>query len=277
MTSYEDRIRESRTGLSPSFARLADFLLDSYIQAAFLTATELAHTLDIDPATVVRFSQRIGYPGYPALQREIRRKVKQELFAEHSAEANSPAEAVETAFGQLERQLELTRRGFPIEAAQRLVSVMDQSGRVIVLAEGLAQAPAQTLANWLEAAGYMVRSSGGGLPDIARAIVGTRKGDLVLALEVGQESSTLASALAEAKRAGAQTAALVAAPSSQLARSADIVLAAHASQEAAIGQVLVEAMVFALLRLLMHSRPGWFGKLSQRLDELTPRLARGVI
>ena len=63
MATYESRIRRARPGLSPSFIRLADFLLDSYAHAAFLTATELAHVLDVDPATVVRFSQQLGYRG----------------------------------------------------------------------------------------------------------------------------------------------------------------------------------------------------------------------
>ena len=67
--SYEDRIRQARLGMSKSFAKLADFLLDSYIESAFMTASELAHTLDLDAATVVRFAQTLGYSGFPVMQR----------------------------------------------------------------------------------------------------------------------------------------------------------------------------------------------------------------
>jgi hypothetical protein len=42
---YEDRIRRERPDMSKSFAKLADFLLNSYIEAAFMTASELAHAL----------------------------------------------------------------------------------------------------------------------------------------------------------------------------------------------------------------------------------------
>ena len=45
MKSYVERIRNVRNDLSPSFERLAEFLLDSYTQAALLTATELGHSL----------------------------------------------------------------------------------------------------------------------------------------------------------------------------------------------------------------------------------------
>ena len=80
MQNYEERIREIRSDLSPSFEVLANFLLDSYSSASFLTATELAYSLDLDPATVVRFAQKLGYAGYPELQREIQQRVKDELL-----------------------------------------------------------------------------------------------------------------------------------------------------------------------------------------------------
>ena len=80
MQNYEERIREIRSDLSPSFEVLANFLLDSYASASFLTATELAYSLDLDPATVVRFAQKLGYAGYPELQSEIQQRVKDELL-----------------------------------------------------------------------------------------------------------------------------------------------------------------------------------------------------
>ena len=43
--TYEDRIRRERPNMSKSFAKLGDFLLDSYVEAAFMTASELAHAL----------------------------------------------------------------------------------------------------------------------------------------------------------------------------------------------------------------------------------------
>ena len=45
--TYEDRIRRERPNMSKSFAKLGDFLLDSYVEAAFMTASELAHALKI--------------------------------------------------------------------------------------------------------------------------------------------------------------------------------------------------------------------------------------
>ena len=87
--TYEERIRRDRPAMSKSFAKLADFLLDSYIEASFMTASELAHVLNLDAATVVRFSQHLGYKGYPELLREIRDKVRLNLLY-HPQDAKEP-------------------------------------------------------------------------------------------------------------------------------------------------------------------------------------------
>lgn len=272
MSSYEDRIREARPKLSPSLRRLADFLLDSPIQAAFLTATELAHSLDIDPATVVRFAQKMDYPGYPQLQREIRDKVRLELLADRRSPADSPAAAAEAALADVVRHLELVRRTFSLDAATKLLAAFDEVERVILLADSAALPPARTLAGWLEAGGYTVHLAGGGPADLARALTGARKGDLVLAIQAVEETPFLPRALAEARGNRIATAALVAIPSLEITRHADILLAPHASADPSLGPVSLSAMVYALISMLVQARPGRFRAAAERIGTLTQRL-----
>ncbi|GMR10252.1 MAG: hypothetical protein BMS9Abin28_1073 [Anaerolineae bacterium] len=273
MPTYEERIREIRSDLSPSFQVLADFLLDSYTSASFLTATELAHSLDLDPATVVRFAQRLGYAGYPELQREIRQRVKEELLTGRPAEVNSPEQAADAALEEVERYLQLTRRSFPIEAAETLVNALDEAERVVLIAEGLGVGPARSLGAWLEGAGYTVQLGVGGLGEIARALVGGHRKDIAIAVEIEDQAPIVARALAEARRAGLRTAALVAAPSALSTNHADYVLAGHASPDPGVGQVVVEAMVYALVKLLRRNRPGRFSTIQDQVGEMRQRIA----
>lgn len=276
MATYEERIRAIRSNLSPSHIVLADFLLDSYVSAAFLTATELAHTLDLDPATVVRFAQRLDYAGYPELQREIRQRVRNELLAGRSLEANSAAETADSAISDIERYLDLTRRSFPVDAAEHLITALDEAERVVIIAEGLAIGPARSLANWLEGAGYTVQLAVGDLTDIARALVGGRKRDLAVAVEVVQETQLVPRALSEARQIGLRTAAVVAAPSASSTVYADLVLAGHASPEPGVGQVVVEALVHALVQMLKRDRPGRFASIESKVEEVSQRIAGGI-
>jgi DNA-binding MurR/RpiR family transcriptional regulator len=273
MATYEERIRSIRSNLSPSHVVLADFLLDSYASAAFLTATELAHSLDLDPATVVRFAQRLDYAGYPELQREIRQRVRNELLPGRAVEANTPAQTADSAISDLERFLDLTRRSFPVETAEQLIAALDEAERVVIIAEGLAIGPARSLASWLEGAGYTVQLAVGDLTDIARALVGGRKRDLAVAVEVVQETQIVSRALSEAREIGLHTAALVAAPSASSTVHADLVLAGHASPDPGVGQVVVEALVHALVQMLKRDRPGRFASIESKVEKVSQRIA----
>lgn len=274
MKSYDERIRNVRNDLSPSFERIAEFLLDSYTQTALLTATELGHTLDIDTATVVRFAQHLGYKGYPELQREIRGKLKREFLGVSASEPKSAAEAADAALSEIAQSLDLTRKTFPLEQAEALIIALDEAQRVILLAEGLAIGPARNLGACLEAAGYNIHISNGSISDLARALVGARKGDMVIVVDVDGETPHLSEAIAEAKSMGIKTAAIVSSPSSPAAQFTDLHLAAYKSPQSGVDQIMVEAIIYAFMRMLYRARPGLFENIEERVARIKRTLAK---
>ncbi len=268
MATFQQRIREVRSQLSPSFEKLARFLLDSYTEAALLTATELAHRLDIDTGTVVRFAQRLGYRGYPDLQRELRQRLRAELSAQPRQPAHSAEQAAQQAFQELAHGLERTRRSFPLADAERLISALDEAQRIVLICEGAGLGPARQLARWLEGAGYTIHLTDGGPDELVHALAGLRRHDLLLAVEVEGDTPYLARALACAQRQGTSTAAIVAAPSSPCAQHAQMVLAAHRTGDHSAALIMVQAMIHALHHMLLRTRPGRYENLNHRVAEL---------
>jgi DNA-binding MurR/RpiR family transcriptional regulator len=173
---------------------------------------------------------------------------------------------------EIARHLELTRLSFPIETAERLVAALDEAERVIILAEGLASGPARSLAGWLEGAGYTVQLAVGGLSEMSRALAGGRKNDLAVAIEVVDETPVVSRALAEARRLGLRTAAITAAPAAPSTNHAELVISGQASLEPGVGQVVVEALIHALVSVLKRDRPGLFAKLEGKVRELSQRI-----
>jgi len=271
---YEDRIRKERANMSKSFARLADFLLDSYVEAAFMTASELAHTLNLDAATVVRFSQFLGYAGFPELQREIRERVKGDLLIrpKQAEVAESGPGIVAEAMRELSLALEQTRITLDTDALEKLVDQIGQVRRVIVLAEGPAQPTAYSLVHYLEQGGFPVYIARSGVADLARTINTATMQDLLLAMEVAGQSPYIARALEEARMKGIPTAAIVGASSLASARSADIVLAAQAHPSLGVGIVSIEAVVYALAQVLSWKYSDHFAGTEQAIAELSSRI-----
>jgi DNA-binding MurR/RpiR family transcriptional regulator len=272
MTSFDKRIRAARAEFSPSFTQLGEFLLDSYPQVAFLTATELAHTLDLDPATVVRFAQRLGYTGYPELQREIRQKVKTNLLPISPSEPNSISEASTEALEGVIQGLAYAQKSFPHAAVEALITALDEAPRVIMFAEGIALGAANYLARTLEAAGYTIHQASCSPPELARAVASIHKGDMAIAIEIEDETPLAGRALQEARTAGARTAALVAAPSSRTADSAEIIIASYAVSSKGMGALIIQALIYAIEAALKQARPRRYQQAEERIRSAMTRL-----
>lgn len=275
---YEDRIRRARPDMSKSFAKLADYLLDSYVEAAFMTASELAHALNLDAATVVRFSQFLGYSGYPELQFEIRERVKGDLLIRpRQAEIeHSPPEIVVRAMEELSLALGQTRITLDTESLEKLVDRMGQVRRIVVIPEGPAQPSAYSLVHYLEQGGFPVYIARAGVADLARTINTATPQDLLIALEVAGQSPYIARAIDEAHSKGIPTAAIVGASSLASARSADIVLAAQAQPSLGVGIICIEAIVYALAQVLHTRYADNFAGTEQAIADLSDRIQHSL-
>ncbi|HIC94932.1 MAG TPA: MurR/RpiR family transcriptional regulator [Anaerolineae bacterium] len=87
---FRERIQAQYSELTPSFRKLADFILQQQLDAAFMTATEMAQRIGVDAATVVRFAQTLGYSGFRELIKEVQQVVKAELIASYSVALEAP-------------------------------------------------------------------------------------------------------------------------------------------------------------------------------------------
>ncbi|MCG8688749.1 MAG: MurR/RpiR family transcriptional regulator [Desulfobacterales bacterium] len=68
-----------RPQLTAAQGKILDYLMSHLDDVAYMSSAELAERLGISNATVVRFSQHIGYKGYLDLQRHIRQEIKTRL------------------------------------------------------------------------------------------------------------------------------------------------------------------------------------------------------
>src|SRR4029077_6185508 len=90
--SLSKYIRARFEECSRSQKDVAQYIVDHLDEAAFQTAEELARRANTSSSTVVRFSQALGFEGFPELQRAAREEYKR---AHGAAEASSPLFAIE--------------------------------------------------------------------------------------------------------------------------------------------------------------------------------------
>ncbi len=248
MMNYEDRIRAAYPSFSKSFARLADYLLDSYLEAAFMTATELGHAINVDATTVVRFSQQLGYSGYPELLREIRDKIKSQLLAQPQKTDNedSIAGVVETTMEELDSIFAQTRTLLDPKVVEDLVQEIDRARKIILVPDHHANEASRTLQSALERGGFLVVVADTGLYELARLVRLATKDDLYIGFQTLAESDQVAAALQEARRNGAVTAAILGGASFSSAQSAAIKLFAYAQPSNVLTAMILNAIAYTI-------------------------------
>ena len=72
-------IQKEYTRLSKGHRLIAEYLINHYDTAAFMTAASLGETVGVSESTVVRFANVLGYEGYRELQKELQELVKSKL------------------------------------------------------------------------------------------------------------------------------------------------------------------------------------------------------
>lgn len=73
------RIEEKYRDLSKGQKRVAEYVLDNYDKAVFLTAVRLGEVVGVSESTVVRFATQLGYKGYPEFQKALEELVRNRL------------------------------------------------------------------------------------------------------------------------------------------------------------------------------------------------------
>ena len=72
-------IRSGMDTFSKGQKRIAQYILENYDKAAFMTASKLGQTAQVSESTVVRFAAELGYAGYPDMQKALQELIRGKL------------------------------------------------------------------------------------------------------------------------------------------------------------------------------------------------------
>jgi DNA-binding MurR/RpiR family transcriptional regulator len=224
---FRERVRRAYPRLSPNKRKVADFLMESHRDVAFMTASQLARRLEVDVATVVRFAQDIGYAGYPALAREIQGLVRGELKAAHGFAAGR-AMAEKSPFIAImlkEREnIEQSLMNIPVDTVHQVIATLKAAKNIYVVAQGEAQDLARFFVSGLQLQGLRAETLSGDSVALALTLSKLTPDDVVVGLSHSQFAVETAGALRFADEQGAKTVGLVGTHASPVAHVAESVI-----------------------------------------------------
>ena len=114
---------------------VAQYIIDHLDEAAFQTAEELARRANTSSSTVVRFSQALGFEGFPELQRAAREEYKRAHGA--PTEASSPLFSIErtefeTSIAADYANVEESARKASRATVERAIAAIATADRIVI-------------------------------------------------------------------------------------------------------------------------------------------------
>jgi DNA-binding MurR/RpiR family transcriptional regulator len=273
---FREQIRKYYVHLSRSYRRVADFILTDYQTAAFMTAAGLAEAVDVDTTTVVRFAQRLGYPGFPELIEDIQQQVKSELAQSYLA-----APGDDTRQANIQRLvvhdrncLEKALAHNTLDSLEALLDLLREASRIVVVGESYAAPLAESFASMLRDAGLPATYVGGDVYERAVALAALARKEAVVGLSPLTGPSGVAQALSFARDEGAVTLACTPDLCSQVARSAEYILYAPGETEGSIPSLVgLYSFCTAIARTLEKEAPNSVSKRSAEVKRALEELS----
>jgi len=229
--SLSDYIQERFDEFSRSQKDVARYIVDHLDEAAFLTAEELARRASTSSSTVVRFSQSLGFEGYPELQQAAIEEYRTGAAAGNGAAAGGNGALLafdhsepEASLGADHANLEETARNLSPEQIEGAVSALAGAQRVVVVGVDQMAFFASYLRHTLsllDIRAEIVSSTGG---ESLKRLGRIDEDALVIALSAGRAHPLLLRAMKLAMHRRARTLAISDASLSEVSEHAELTL-----------------------------------------------------
>lgn len=230
--ALQQAITERYESLSGQLQRIAHFVVDHPDDLALETITRLAARASVQPSSMVRFAQALGFDGFSAMQRLFRarliegslsyRERIQSLREQHGNDAAKPDSILSEFADQGIASLEVLRAQTSPEAIAKAIALLSGAAEIHLIAQRRSFPVAFYLAyalSQLDKRCHLVDGVGGLMLQQTRLATSN---DVLIAISFRTYSFDVVEAVAERAEAGVPVIAITDSPLSPLAAKATV-------------------------------------------------------
>lgn len=191
ITSLEARFSEAEPHLSGSRQRLIREILDHPEETYFLSSRALAKRYDLDPTTIVRTIQALGYKRYSEFAADLRshfvtRITPYAVMKSAVREKRSVANHVEHTLDMDIHNLNALRSQLDVQHVLEIAKRIDRARRILVVGIDFAAPLSNLLAYGLVSIGYDAEAPVGSTGNLHQKILLFGPKDLLIAISFGR-------------------------------------------------------------------------------------------
>ena len=251
-------IQENMHTFSKGQRKIANFILESYDKAAFMTASRLGMRVGVSESTVVRFAFELGYDGYPDMQRSLQKMIRSRLTTVQRIEVTNDrlgdqdllSMVLQSDIEKIRQTLEEIDR----DSFERTVDAIVSARKIYMIGVRSAASLASFLYFYFNLIfDNVVLVSASTASEIFESLLRVGEGDVVIGISFPRYSSRTVQAMSFARDRGAATVAITDSESSPLTDIARYTLMAR-SDMASFVDSLVAPLSLANALLVAVSR-----------------------
>ena len=192
MQDMMDRLNQSGKRLSKGHRKIAQYIVEHYDKAVFMTASKLGESVGVSESTVVRFASAMGYEGYPQLQRALQELVSHRLTANQRVEMSNeidPHAVLSHVLKSDIQNLHETMEGLENEVFEDVVQRILQARSIYVMGLRSAAPLAEFMGYYLNYIFDSVHLVSSGSTDVFEEISYLREGDVLIGISFPRYST----------------------------------------------------------------------------------------
>lgn len=248
-------IQKSFSRLSKGQKLIAEFIINNYDKAAFMTASKLGNKVGVSESTVVRFANALGYDGYPKLQRELQELIKTKLTTvqrlEMSKDYTNEGAVLKKVLKADMDNIRATIEEIDTDVFQSVVNHIFKAKRIYIIGLRSSSTLAEYLGFYLNLILDNIKVVTSGVSDVFEQMLRVGKDDLVIGIGFPRYSTNTLNALTYTKEQGALVVGITDSQVSPIAAISDYTLIARSNMASFVDSLvaplsLINALVVAV-------------------------------
>lgn len=251
-------IQDNMHTFSKGQKRIANFILESYDKAAFMTASRLGKRVGVSESTVVRFAAELGYDGYPDMQKSLQKMIRNRLTSVQRIEVTNDRIGDQDLLSMVLQsdmeKIRLTLEELDRDMFEKVVDAIVSARKIYIIGVRSSAAIATFLSFYFNLIfDNVVKVSANTASEVFESLLRVGEGDVVLGVSFPRYSSRTVQAMSFARDRGATTVAITDSDASPLAPICTYSLKAR-SDMASFGDSLVAPLSLVNALLVAVSR-----------------------
>lgn len=261
MESIIELISDRLPRMSKGHKAIANYIIESYDKAAYMTAAKLGEETGVSESTVVRFTMELGFEGYPHFQAALKEELKSKLTSVQRLNYTERFDDDQTAVrdimkGDMEN-LKETIAGLDDEAMTKAVDAILKARKIYIM--GLrSSAPLSSFMHFYMTLLFddVIHIHSNSTNEVFEQIMPITNEDIIIGISFPRYSQRTINSMEYAKRKGATVLAITDKDNTAMTECADIKLFAKSSMASFVDSLSAPlSLINALLVTLgMHRR-----------------------